>query len=158
MNAMMTVFYDWSRTVAGYFTWAAPLAVRITVGWVFLWSGWEKLQILPRMIENFRDWGIPAPEFLAPFASGVELVGGILLMVGLLTRFAAVPMMIVMAVAIASAKWSQVDSLETFLGFEEVSYFVMFAWLGISGPGPISLDHLVLKTFRPNRLPSDYGA
>ena len=110
------------------------------------------------MIENFRGWGIPAPELLAPFASGVELVGGILLLLGLLTRFAAVPMMIVMVVAIASAKWSQVDSLETFLGFEEVSYFVMFAWLGISGPGPISLDHVVLKTLRSNRPPSWYGA
>jgi putative oxidoreductase len=158
MNTLVTVFYDWSRIVAGWFAWAAPLAARITVGWVFLWSGWEKLQILPRMIENFRGWGIPAPELLAPFASGVELVGGILLLVGLLTRFAAVPMMIVMAVAIVSAKASQIDSLETFLGFEEVSYFVMFAWLAIAGPGPVSLDRLVLKAFRPNRPPSDYGA
>ncbi|MBS0548022.1 MAG: DoxX family protein [Proteobacteria bacterium] len=158
MNAVVTVFYDWSRIFAGYFTWAAPLAVRITVGWVFLWSGWEKLQILPRMIENFRGWGIPAPEIMAPFASGIELVGGILLLVGLLTRFAAVPMMIVMAVAIVSAKWADVDSLETFLGFEEVSYFVMFAWLAIAGPGPVSLDHVVLKHFRPDRPPSDYGA
>ncbi|MBS0539795.1 MAG: DoxX family protein [Proteobacteria bacterium] len=158
MNTVVTVFYDWSRIFAGYFTWAAPLAVRITVGWVFLWSGWEKLQILPRMIENFRGWGIPAPEIMAPFASGIELAGGILLLVGLLTRFAAVPMMIVMAVAIVSAKWADVDSLETFLGFEEVSYFVMFAWLAIAGPGPVSLDHLVLRHFRPDRPPSDYGA
>ncbi|MDI1282821.1 MAG: DoxX family protein [Reyranella sp.] len=158
MNAVITIFYDWSRIVAGYFAWAAPLAGRITVGWVFLWSGWQKLHILPRMIENFRDWGIPAPEIMAPFASGVELVTGVLLLVGLLTRFAAVPMMIVMAVAIASAKASQIDSLETFLGFEEVAYFVMFAWLAIAGPGPVSLDHVVLKTFRPGRLPEDYGA
>ena len=43
MNAVITVFYDWSRVIAGYFTWAAPLAVRIVVGWVFLWSGWGKL-------------------------------------------------------------------------------------------------------------------
>jgi len=158
INAIVTVFYDWSRIVAGYFTWAAPLAVRITVGWVFLWSGWGKLQILPRMIENFRGWGIPFPEIVTPFVSGVEFVGGILLLLGLLTRFAAVPMMIVMLVAIVSAKWSGVDSLETLLGFEEVSYFVMFAWLGIAGPGPVSLDHLVLKTFRPNVPASSYGA
>ncbi len=158
MNAVITIFYDWSRIVAGYFAWAAPLAARITVGWVFLWSGWQKLHILPRMVENFREWGIPAPEIMAPFASGVELVAGIMLLVGLLTRFAAVPMMIVMAVAIASAKASQIDSLETFLGFEEVSYFVMFAWLAIAGPGPVSLDHVVLKTFRPERPPADYGA
>ena len=93
MNAFVTIFYDWSRVVAGYFTWAAPLAVRIVVGWVFLWSGWGKLQILPRMVENFRSWNIPAPEILAPFVSGMEFVGGLLLLVGLLTRFVAVPMM-----------------------------------------------------------------
>jgi len=158
MNAVITVFYDWSRIIAGYFTWLAPLAVRIVVGWVFLWSGWGKLQILPRMIANFRDWGIPAPEVLAPFVSGMEFVGGLLLLVGLLTRFVAVPMMVIMVVAIVSAKWADVDSLETLLGFEEVSYFVMFAWLGIAGPGPLSLDHFVLKAFRKDRPPSAYGA
>jgi putative oxidoreductase len=132
--------------------------VRIVVGWVFLWSGWEKLQILPRMIENFRSWGIPAPEIVTPFVSGVEFVGGLLLLVGLLTRFAAVPMMIVMLIAIVAAKAGQVDSLETLLGFEEVSYFVMFAWLAIAGPGPISLDHLVVRALRPDRPAAEYGA
>ena len=158
MNAFITVFYDWSRIVADRLAWLGPLAVRLVVGWVFLLSGWEKLQILPRMIENFRSWGIPAPEILTPFVSGVEFVGGLLLLLGLLTRFASVPMMIVMLVAIVSAKWGNVDSLETLLGFEEVSYFAMFAWLGIAGPGPVSLDHFVLKAFRPRRPPSDYGA
>jgi len=156
MNAVITIFYDWSRIVAGYFGWAGPLAVRIVVGWVFLWSGWTKLNQLPRMIENFRDWGIPAPEFFTPLASGIEFVGGILLLVGLLTRFAAVPMMIVMAVAIIAAKWAEVDSLETFLGFDEVAYFVMFAWLAIAGPGPVSVDHFVLKA--AGRNPSEHGA
>ena len=156
MNAVITVFYDWSRIVAGWFAWAGPLAVRIVVGWVFLWSGWEKLQILPTMVKRFADWGIPAPEIMAPFASGVELVGGILLLIGLLTRFAAVPMMIVMLVAIVSAKSGDVDSLETLLGFEEVSYFVMFAWLAIAGPGPVSVDHFVLKA--AGRNPAQHGA
>lgn len=110
------------------------------------------------MIENFRSWGIPAPEILTPFVSGVEFVGGLLLLVGLLTRVMAVPMMIVMIVAIISAKWANVDSLETLLGFEEVSYLVMFAWLGIAGPGPVSFDHFVLRAFRKIRPPSDYGA
>ena len=158
MNAMVTIFYDWSRIVASYFTGVAPLAARIVVGWVFLWSGWSKLQILPRMIENFRGWGIPAPEILTPFVSGMEFVGGLLLLVGLLTRFIAVPMMVIMVVAITTAKLGDVDSLETLLGFEEVSYFVMFAWLAIAGPGPVSLDHLILRRVRPDRQPSDYGA
>jgi putative oxidoreductase len=158
MNLLISIFYDWSRVVAGYLTWAGPLAVRIVVGWVFMWTGWQKLHFLPRMIENFREWGIPAPEVLTPFASGMEFVGGLMLLVGLLTRFISVPMMIIMLVAIASAKWGDVDSLQTLLGFEEVSYFVMFAWLGIAGPGPVSLDHFVLKALRKDRPPSAYGA
>lgn len=158
MNLFATIFYDWSRLVADRFAWAAPLAVRIVVGWVFLWTGWTKLTILPRMTETFRSRGIPAPEILTPFVSGMEFVGGVLLLVGLLTRFIAVPMMVIMVVAIAAVKWADVDSVATLLGFEEVSYFVMFAWLAIAGPGPVSLDHLVLKRLRPNRPPSDYGA
>src|SRR5258708_25140453 len=131
MNAVISILYDWSRVVAGYFTWAGPLAVRIVVGWVFLWTGWQKLHFLPKMIENFREWGIPAPEILTPFAPGMEFVGGLLLLVGLLTRFISVPLMIIMLVATASAKWRDVDSLQLLLAVEEVSYFVMFAWLGM---------------------------
>jgi putative oxidoreductase len=156
MNAFVTVFYDWSRAIASLFTWLAPLAVRIVVGVVFAQTGWQKLNALPRMIQNFRDWGIPAPEILTPLASGIEFVGGLLLLVGLLTRFAAVPLMIVMVVAILSAKLGEIDSIVTLLGFEEVSYFVMFAWLAIAGPGPVSLDHFVLRA--AGRKPWEHGA
>jgi putative oxidoreductase len=131
-----------------YFTWLGPLFARIVVGWVFMWSGWEKLNNLPQITQNFVDWGIPFPHILTPFVSGVEFVGGLLLLLGLLTRVAAVPLVIVMIVAILSAKWDQVDSLETLLGFEEVSYMALFGWLAIAGPGPISLDHL-LQRVRP---------
>ena len=158
MNAFVTVFYDWSRAVARRFTWVAPLAARITVGVVFDGTGWTKLTHLPQFTENFRGLGIPAPEVLTPFVSGVEFVGGLMMLLGLMTRFASVPLMIVMVVAIVTAKWSDVDSLETFLGFEEVSYFVLFAWLGIAGPGPVSLDHFLLKALRKDRPPSAYGA
>ena len=156
MNAFVTVFYDWSRAIASLFTWLAPLAVRIVVGVVFAQTGWQKLNALPRMIQNFRDWGIPAPEILTPLASGIEFVGGLLLLVGLLTRFAAVPLMIVMVVAILSAKLGEIDSIVTLLGFEEVSYFVMFAWLAIAGPGPVSIDHFILQA--ADRDPVDHGA
>ena len=156
MNAIVTIFYDWSRAVADRLAWLAPLAARIVVGSVFLWTGWQKLQILPRMTENFRSWGIPAPEIMAPFVSGVEFVGGILILLGLLTRFAAVPLMIVMVVAIAAAKRAEVESLVSLFGFEETSYFVMFAWLAIAGPGRVSLDRLVLAA--TGRKPASHGA
>jgi putative oxidoreductase len=156
MNAIVTVFYDWSHAITKHFTWLAPLAVRIVVGIVFMGTGWTKLTHLPQITDNFRGLGIPAPEILTPFVSGVEFVGGLLMVLGLLTSFASVPLMIVMVVAIVSAKLGDIDSLETFLGFEEVSYFVMFAWLGIAGPGPVSLDHLILKA--TNRNPAEHGA
>ena len=157
MNALITVLYDWPRIVTGHLTWLPPLAIRIVVGWVFLWTGWQKLHFLPRMIENFREWGIPAPEILTPFASGLEFVGGVLLLVGLLTRVVSIPMMIIMLVAIASAKWGDVDSLQTLLGFEEISYFVMFGYLAVAGPGPVSLDHFILKATRKERPPRTTG-
>ena len=59
MNALVTVLIDWPRRVAIYFTWAPPLVARIVVGWVFLWSGWGKLNALPQITENFRSWNIP---------------------------------------------------------------------------------------------------
>jgi putative oxidoreductase len=151
MNPIVTVLINWPRRVAGYFTWLAPLVARIVVGWVFLWAGWGKLQALPRIIETFRNLGIPYPEVLTPFVSGVEFVGGILLLLGFLTRVAAAPLIVVMVVAVISAKLGDVDSLETLLGFEEVSYLALFLWLAIAGPGPISIDHLLLSSRRRDR-------
>ena len=73
---------------------------------MFLWTGWSKLNNLDRITEAFVSWGIPAPHILTPFVSGVEFVGGVLLLLGLCTRIAAVPLVIVMIVAVISAKWA----------------------------------------------------
>jgi putative oxidoreductase len=124
-----------------------PLFARITVGWVFMWSGWGKLNNLPQVIENFIGWGIPFPHILTPFVSAVEFGGGLLLLLGLFTRIAAPPLVVIMIVAIISAKWDQIDSLETLLGFEEVAYMALFGWLAVAGPGPISLDELLKRRF-----------
>ena len=127
------------------FAWLPPLFARIVVGWVFLWSGWGKLNALDRITQNFVEWGIPFPHIMTPFVSGVEFVGGLLLLFGLFTRVAAVPLAITMVVAILSAKLADVDSLETLLGFEEVAYMALFGWLAVAGPGPISLDWLLQR-------------
>ena len=129
--------------LSAWFSWLPPLFARIAVGWVFLWSGWGKLNALPFVTQNFREWGIPFPEIMTPFVSGVEFLGGLLLLLGLFTRVAAVPLVIVMIVAIISAKWGEVDSLATLLGFEEVLYMALFGWLAVAGPGPVSLDRLL---------------
>ncbi len=130
----------WPQRTARHLEWLAPLFARIVTGWVFMWSGWGKLQNLPQITENFASWGIPYPEILTPFVSGVEFIGGILLLVGLMTRISAGALGVVMIVAIRSAKWDAVDSLETLLGFEETMYLALFLWLAIAGAGTVSLD------------------
>jgi putative oxidoreductase len=140
---------DWPESVAGYLTWLAPLFARITVGWVFLWSGWGKLSDLPTVTENFVGWGIPFPQLLSPFVSGVEFFGGLFLLVGLLSRISAGALGITMIVAIRSAKWADVDSLETLLGFDEFEYLALFLWIAIAGPGKLSADYWLQKRFGP---------
>jgi putative oxidoreductase len=141
VNFLVQWLIDWPRRVAGHLTWLAPLFARIVVGWVFLWSGWGKLMNLPQVTENFVGWHIPAPHILAPFTSGVELFGGLFLLLGLLTRISAGALGVTMIVAIASAKWADVDSLETLLGFDETEYLALFLWLAIAGAGAVSIDH-----------------
>jgi putative oxidoreductase len=136
----------WPTRLAARFSWLAPLVARVTVGWIFLWSGWGKLNDLPTVIENFVGWGIPFPYALAPFVSTVEFVGGLLLLLGLFTRLAAVPLIIVMVVAIRTAKWAEIDSFETLLGFDEMAYVALFLWLAVAGPGPISIDYVMQRS------------
>jgi putative oxidoreductase len=133
-------FINWPERVAAHFLWAGPLVARVTIGYVFMRTGWAKLHNLPQMIENFRGWGIPFPEILTPFVSGVEFFGGLCLMLGLFTRIFGGMLAVTMIVAIVSAKWAEVDSLETLFGFEETVYFVIFTWLAIAGAGKLSLD------------------
>ena len=143
MKFLVDFLINGPERLSAWFSWLPPLFARIAVGWVFLWSGWGKLNALPFVTQNFREWGIPFPEIMTPFVSGVEFLGGLLLLLGLFTRVAAVPLVIVMIVAIISAKWGEVDSLATLLGFEEVLYMALFGWLAVAGPGPVSLDRLL---------------
>jgi putative oxidoreductase len=144
MNFIVHVLVGLPAEIASRLAPIGPLVMRLVVGYVFMLTGWGKLNNLPQMIQNFTDWGIPYPHVLTPFVSGVEFFGGILLMLGLFTRIPAAMLAMVMLVAIKSAKWDNVDSLETLLGFEEATYFAAFLWLAIAGPGAISLDRLLL--------------
>ncbi len=151
MNVLVQWLIEWPRRIAAHILWLAPLFARIVVGWVFLWSGWGKLHNLPLVTGNFVDWGIPAPQVLAPFVSGVEFFGGLFLLLGLLTRISAGALGITMIVAIKSAKWADVDSLEALLGFDETEYLALFLWLAIAGAGAVSVDHFLERWWRRSR-------
>lgn len=84
--------------------WAA-LLLRILVGWVFLTEGIQKFLFPAALgVGRFTKIGIPYPHITAPFVGVVEIACGILLMVGLATRFAVFPLLIDIGVAIATTK------------------------------------------------------
>jgi putative oxidoreductase len=84
---------------------AATALIRLLVGWVFLSEGIQKF-LFPAALGagRFAKIGIPWPEVMGPFVGSVEIVGGSLLLVGLLTRPAAFILLINISVAILSTK------------------------------------------------------
>jgi len=110
------------RRLLGSTAPAATILVRIAVGVVFVSEGIQKF-IDPAALGagRFAKIGIPAPEVMGPFVGVVETVCGTLVLVGLLTRLAAVPLVIDMIAAILSTK------LPIFLGH---GYFLFSAPTG----------------------------
>jgi putative oxidoreductase len=79
--------------------------VRLLVGWVFLVEGILKFMLPDELgVGRFTTIGIPAPQLMGPFVGGVEIVCGALVILGLLTRVAAIPLLIDITVAIISTK------------------------------------------------------
>lgn len=123
----------------------ATLLVRILVGWVFISEGIQKF-LFPAVlgVGRFTKIGIPAPGVLAPFVGVVEITGGLLVVLGLLTRFAALPLIVDMIVAIATTKipilvhqgfWPMAHEARV-----DFSMLLAALFLLIAGPGPISVD------------------
>ena len=135
-------------SIASKLSWLPPLVARLTVGWVFLLSGWGKLHGLQDVVDFFRSLGIPAPEIQAPFASGTEFVCGGLLLVGLASRLASVPLIVVMTVAIMTARFEELTSAGALFGFIEWLYIALLLWIAVAGPGPLSLDALIVRKTR----------
>ena len=135
--------------VTGKLSWLPPTLARVTIGGLFLQTGWGKVHNLPQITEYFRSLGIPAPEIQAPFASATELVCGALILLGLFTRLASVPLIVTMTVAIATAKKADVHAFDDLFGIVEYLYIVVLVYLGIAGPGPLSLDNLLVRRVAP---------
>jgi putative oxidoreductase len=126
----------------------APLLLRLTVGVVFVGTGWGKLHSLGDVTEFFTGLGIPFPGVNARIVAFTELAGGLLVLLGLGTRLAALPLAFTMVIAIVTAKRDAIDGLTALVGFEEWSYLVMFLVLALVGPGAWSLDALWTRRWR----------
>lgn len=81
------------------------IIIRLIVGAVFLSEGIQKF-LFPaiRGAGRFEKIGLPSPEFLGSFVGGFEILCGILILVGFLTRLASIPIITIMLVAFATTK------------------------------------------------------
>jgi putative oxidoreductase len=130
----------------------ALLVVRLTVGVLFVSTGWGKVHNLASVVEYFGQLHIPAPAFNATLASWTELLGGSLLVLGLASRLAALPLMVTMTVALLTALLDKIHSLPDLFGQVEWTYLVLLLVVVVFGPGAASLDALVRS-----RLPRGGG-
>ncbi|UUC44144.1 DoxX family protein [Flavobacterium cerinum] len=81
------------------------ILIRLMVGAVFLSEGIQKFLFADTLGSGrFEKIGLSNPEFLGPVVGSFEIVCGLLILIGLLTRLASVPLIIIMLVAIATTK------------------------------------------------------
>ena len=144
----------------------STILVRLMAGGVFLSEGILKFVYLNQGIGRFTKIGIPAPGPMADFVAVLEIVGGLLLISGFLTRFISVPFIIEMIVAILSTKvalylgtsplplppsppqvgiWAVLHESRSDYAQIMSALFLLFA-----GPGPWSLDGWLARS--RNRL------
>jgi putative oxidoreductase len=128
---------------------AVVVIIRVMVGAVFLSEGIQKF-LFPADVGagRFLRIGIPSPELVAPFVGCFEIACGALLLLGLFTRFAAVPLIIIMLTAIATTKipimldqgfWKMAHEART-----DWSMLLGSVFLLIVGGGQWSLDNVWL--------------
>ena len=127
------------------------LLVRVALGLFFAISGAKKLFVAgstQTMYETLVEAKVPFPRLMTYFVSGVEFVGGSLLIVGFFSSLASVALLVDMLVAILTTKLSAMPKglspfnwLDDFLYLPEVLYVLFFIWLICSGPGRFSVDY-----------------
>jgi len=121
------------------------IIIRFLVGFVFLSEGIQKL-LFPevRGLGRFEDIGLPAAEFLAYFVASFEIACGTLVLLGVYTRIAVIPLITIMLVAIATTKipilvdkgfWAMAHAARTDLSMLLCSIFLL-----VRGSGYFSID------------------
>lgn len=83
----------------------APLALRLFLAPVLIQAGWTKYVGFAGTVRFFDNIGIPFPELMVGLTIAAELIGGIFILVGLLTRLTAIPLMVTMLVAAFAVHW-----------------------------------------------------
>jgi len=125
--------------------WLALLLARLSVGLLFLSTGWGKVHSIPKVTAFFEQLHIPAPGLNAVVVGYSELICGSLLVIGLLTRLATIPLIVSMVVAILTAKLADIHGVFDLVGTDEFTYLCMLVVIAAVGPGGASVDHFVAR-------------
>jgi putative oxidoreductase len=123
----------------------ALILIRVLVGWVFVSEGIQKFLFPAQLgVGRFAKIGIPSPQIMAPFVGTVEIVCGLLLLIGLFTRLATVPLLAVILVAIATTKLPLIATIGLWSMLHEAradfSMLLGLLFLLIVGAGTWSID------------------
>jgi putative oxidoreductase len=114
----------------------AAILVRLAVAFVFLVAGIRKLTDIESGVGFFGSIGIPMPEVMFPFVAVMEVLCGLLVLIGLLTRAAAIPLAIIMIVALITTKLPQLpEGVSGFLNASRLDVTMLLcaiylAWVG----------------------------
>lgn len=138
------------------------IIIRILAGWVFLSEGIQKFLFPEQLgIGRFVKIGIPAPEFFAPFVGYVEIIAGIMLLIGLFTRIGALALIIDISVAIISTKIPMLIKSGFWAAAHEsrvdISMLLSLVFILILGAGKYSLDYFMQKNSSTKESYSDRG-
>lgn len=122
---------------------AVPLVLRVVLGGLFLWHGIDKFDTGISMIKGmFTTWGVPAPGLTAPLTAVLEIVGGLMLIVGLATRAMSMLLGLVLVGALVYVKKDLgIISSQPMPGAElDLAMLAGLVGLMFQGPGRLSVD------------------
>lgn len=144
--------YESFATIASALRSPLLLAIRLYWGFQFAQTGWGKLQNMQRVTGYFTTLGIPFPHANAIFISGLELAGGILLILGLGSRLTALLLVGDMVVAYVVADQSALRAIfsdpPTFFNAAPFTFLFTSLLILVLGPGIVSIDALIARANR----------
>jgi putative oxidoreductase len=120
--------------------------MRLTWGYQFFISGWGKLHSIDKVSAFFSSLNIHFPIFNAYLVGTCEMVGGLLLIIGLGSRLVAIPLMIIMFMALATAHADQISGFRflleptTLVAQSPYPFLITCLMVFIFGPGRVSVD------------------